>query len=279
MRKVGDLSTLHEKYFARGFRVVATSSEPIDLLRRQVVEKLGAKYWVGSDNGRDGIEAFIDGNGGLSIPHYVLVDARGKVVGHDVPDEEQIERLLESVLVRDVGRDLHQKLAAARACYDAGAYGAAFTAAKNLQKDPDAAVVADAGFLIERIEVCAKHDKDRLLELPQTEQPEVFVKALLAARLYEGHPLGVIAQESVKKRETTPGIKPHRAAFTALDKALRQEIRSISWPSERKAVEKAYEELLKKHAGVAAATARTRLDALKKLAPVAKPAATPGQGR
>ncbi len=90
MRKVGDLSALHQKFFSRGFRVIGVSTESKSTLSKKVVGQRDAKYWIGSDPTGQTMLGYIS-EGVLGIPRFYLVDASGKVVGHDVPSEEQIE--------------------------------------------------------------------------------------------------------------------------------------------------------------------------------------------
>src|SRR5687767_1045620 len=138
MRKVGDLSQLHTKYFDAGLRVVAISDEPSETLRKKMTEALGAKYWIGSDPERKTLDRYTSDSGGAGIPHFYLIGADGKVIGSQLPSEAQLRALLEQPHKLD--KPLHAKLARARAAYDAGVYGAAHKTALAMQKDPDATV-------------------------------------------------------------------------------------------------------------------------------------------
>src|SRR5687768_7339068 len=98
---------------------------------RKVLPEAPGNLWVGMDTSQSTLQRYAT-EGSMPIPRFYLVDAEGKVVGQDVPEPADLERLLERVFVPALGRTLAPALDGARTAYDLGRPGAAWKAAEPL---------------------------------------------------------------------------------------------------------------------------------------------------
>jgi peroxiredoxin len=74
------LSAWQEKYGPRGLRVVALSTEPMDVISAHVAKKKSVKYTVASDEDAKVYEAYLV----PSVPTLVVIDRKGQVRHVDV---------------------------------------------------------------------------------------------------------------------------------------------------------------------------------------------------
>ena len=176
---MGRLSKLHEKYYARGLRVVAISDESVDTLKSKLVSERSARFWIGSDPQNNTMRSFV-GEGGVGIPQFYLVDATGTVVSTGVPSEEVLEKLLGRIFNVALKRPLHQKLQRTQRAYEHGSYTIAFQTAGKFLADKDRTVVADAEFVREKVADYAEHRRQILeIELKTAEPGHAYGNLLL----------------------------------------------------------------------------------------------------
>jgi hypothetical protein len=267
MGKVGHLSKLHDKYFARGLRVVAISSEPLDMLKSKLVTQRSVSFWIGSDPQDRTMHAFTS-PGSIGIPQFYLVDAMGKVVGMDMPSEEIIEGLLRQVFVVDLKKRLHQKLGNAQLAYERGSYAMAFKTAGQLLTDKDQTVAADATFVRNKVKGYGQHRRKILEAELKTGQPaQLYGSFLLMKHEFAGvdPELGAWVRKHLKRLAKTPEMKAkgENRAWGLFEKNLKRELRGFKSDYERNRVRTLYLELGQKHPRtVATGFAKNRLKRL-----------------
>ena len=142
------LSSLHDKFFDVGLRVVALSSAPVATLRKELIDSRKAKFWVGSDPLDVSLGRYAT-SPKVTVPHVFVVGGDGKVIGSELPSESDVRAMLEAS--HKVTQQLHAKLQKARVAYDAGSYGAAHKIASVSTKDADAMVAVDATLMCNKI--------------------------------------------------------------------------------------------------------------------------------
>ncbi len=256
MGKVGHLTKLHKKYFARGLRVVAISSEPLDMLKSKLVTQRSASFWIGSDPQDRTMHAFTN-PGSIGIPQFYLVDTMGKVVGMDMPSEKIIEGLLQQVFVVDLKKQLHQKLGNAQLAYERGSYAMAFKSAGQLLADKDPTVAADATFLRKKVKGYGEHRRKILeAELKTGEPGHLYGSFLLMKHEFAGVDPELLAwvQKHLKRLAKTSEIKAkgEKKAWGLFEKNLKRELRGFKSDYERNRVRTLYLELGQKHPRTAA---------------------------
>ncbi len=248
MGKVGRLSKLHDKYFDRGFRVVAVSSEPLDELKKAMVDKRKVKYWIGSDPDTVALQEFAQG-GEVAIPRFCLVDAKGRVVGHELPDDAQIEALLQDVFDPELHRELHAELAAARGAYEMGAYGVAWRATAPLLAHAEPLVAADARFLRDKIEsYSAFRERTGEQDLAGLKPPDAFALLLVQRCEFDGLAAGAWAEQRLRGLRQDESVAKHKQAWAKLEEAVARDVNSAGKPYERKRAQDLYGEVVKRFA-------------------------------
>ena len=269
MRKVGHLSRLHEKYYARGLRVVTISSEPLDMLKSKLVTERSARFWIGSDPQNRTMHAFTNGDS-VGIPQFYLIDTMGKVVGMDVPSEKTIEALLEQIFVVDLKKQLHQKLGKVQLAYEHGSYTIAFQTAGKLLAGKDQTVVADARFVREKVAEYAEHRRKILeIELKTAEPGHAYGNLLLMKHELAGvdPKLKSWVDKQLKRLARTDEVKAkdENKAWRLFERALRRELRGFASDYERGRVKVFYTELGEDHLRTTAAVfANQRLRKLQR---------------
>lgn len=249
MRKVGDLSNLHDKYFDRGFRVIGISDESSSRLKERVVDERNGTFWIGADRGDTTMRSYTQ-RGSLSIPRFYLVDAHGVVVGSSMPSEAEIEELLDSVFDRDLGRGLHEALADVGLAYSEGAYGAARALAVEASSSEDAAVAADAAFVIEKIDALAEFELHGMeLRFADLSPSKAYGQALLLSHWYEGTSLGTWAEEKVTELTDDPAVEDDKRMWAALRRVIAKEAGIWRVPAHRRDYQR--KRLAKDYASVA----------------------------
>jgi len=222
MRQVGHLQKLHEKYFDKGFRIIAISAEPASKIQSIVVEDKGATYWMGSDPGRETFAQFADGR--VGIPHAYLVDAAGKVVGEGVPNEAQIEKLLEQAFDPALDRELHGMLKSAARQYEKGDVGKAWAKAARYVEHDDRTVVADAKYLREQCEAYAAWKKKMAEDAIASKDYATAIGDLETLEDdFDGMEAATWAEETLKKLESDDQVKTELKAQKAYAKAVAKE--------------------------------------------------------
>jgi len=260
MAKVEHLAKLHAKYADVGFRIVAISSEPVETVRRKMIEGFGVKYWIGSDPKDETIKRYT-GKGAVGIPHCYLIGADGKVIGDSFPTESQLRELLESGY--RVDKPLHEKLSRARTAYDAGAFGAAHRLAVPLRKDADAAVAADATLLCTKVAGHAEFLQKLLIADVDDDANERYGELLRFAFQYDGLPPAHWALTQLADLKKNDRVKSFLPEWAKLENALRTEMLAEGRPEKLRQAKKLYDEAAQKYArslvGRLAADASTRL--------------------
>ncbi len=253
MAQVGHLNELQTKYFDKGLRVVAISAEPLGLLEKKMLEEKGVEYWIGSDTSRSSMKNFSD-MVKIAIPHSYLVDATGKVVSEGMPDDQQIEALLDGVFDETLGRELHTKLAPAVKSYEKGDIGKAWKAASKLVENEDEAIAEDAKFLVEKTEAYGEFRKT-LAEGAISSREYLTADEDLAdmAKAFSGMPVAEWSAKTSKELDADPDVKNERKAWKALLKVKAAEEKANGKAKKMKLVRKSYLKLVDKYAGTNAA--------------------------
>ena len=234
MRKVGDLSTLHDKYFDRGFRVIGISDESSTKLQDRVVGERSGTFWIGADRGDTTMRSYTQ-RGMLGIPRYYLVDAHGNVVGSSLPTEAELERLLESVFDRGIDRDLHESLADVRAAYEEGAFGAARAMAAECSASEDQAVAEDATYMVEKIDALAEFELHGLdARFAELSPGKAYGRALMLRHWYEGTSLGAWAKDKLEVLGADPAVKNDKRMWSALERVVAKEAKIWKTPAHRR---------------------------------------------
>ncbi|MHC4547499.1 MAG: thioredoxin domain-containing protein [Planctomycetota bacterium] len=253
MDQVGHLNQLHEKYFDQGLRVIAISPEPMGTLESQLGN---ARYWIGSDPGRNTSSQFLTGRGG-GIPHAYLVDALGKIVSDLHParlQESQIEELLADAFAPDLGRELHPSLKSLVKLYEKGQYGKAWTGAARLVAHDNREVRADALYLRERTEACAGFHR-KLVEsgIQRKDYPTVYGDLKEVSKVFAGMEVAKWAAETKRKLDAEPAVAREVKAWKALRKAQAKEEKAGGRAKKLGSARTAYKSIMKKYPGTRAA--------------------------
>lgn len=252
MAQVSHLSELNDKYFDKGLRIVAISSEAPAVIQSKMVEEKGVKYWMAADQSSSTMKRFSEGQ--IGIPHMYLVDARGVVVGDGLPNDGMIEDLLKGTFDERLGRELDRALGSAVKSYEKGQVGAAWTAAKKLLDDEKPEVAADAKFLVEKSEAYAKFMQDLVAAGIEAKDYETVIDDLTRlTKDFAGMPA---AEEAVTKKaelEKDPAVANEIDAAGALRKAQAKEDDAGGKEKKLKGVLSAYEKVVKKYEGTKAA--------------------------
>lgn len=265
MAKVGDLQALHEKYHARGFRLVAIADEELsheDQVKQEMAER-GATFPIGIDDKQTTVRRYAS-RGSLSLPRFYLVDGEGTVVSSRIPTEKELEALLETVYEPALGRTLHEKLATARAAYERDAAGVAYEAAQAFVEADDEALAEDAAFLRTKIERYAAWHREQIEKALADERVSDAMGELLLFQVrFGGMDAVTWADEQVGALVKHEALHAERFAWKKLRAAMAKEAKGVEKRSALKSVRYAYEQVVKRHAGSApAAVARARLAAL-----------------
>jgi hypothetical protein len=224
MRKVGDLSKLHEKYFDLGLRVVAVTDEEVQVVEEDLLRAKKPKYWIACDTEETTWARYREGKG-VSIPKTYVIDARGRVVGDEIPDEEQIEKLLEASFRSALLPELHPDLAAARTLHERGAYGEAWKAAHARKSSTDAALAKDAAFLAERIEAHARF-LGRIAEASVEKRlpGRAYGLQLVLSRRFAGVESAATAPAKLRELKADPTVKGELGAWRAFETVLERDL-------------------------------------------------------
>jgi peroxiredoxin len=245
MNKVDHLKSLHAKYHDVGFRIVAISTEPVETLRKKMIDSLGVKYCIGSDPEDTTSARFLD-KGAAGIPHAYLVGADGKVIAERFPTDKQVRDMLENVHLVD--KALSAKLARARALYDARAFGAAHRIAAGLRQDKDSAVAADAGYLCEKVGSHGQFLQKIIAADPQRDVNVRYGEILRFALEFEGLEPVKWAQGELNTLKKHDRVKPFLTEWSKLENAMRAELMTEGKADKVRAVRLMYDEIAKKYA-------------------------------
>ena len=212
-----------------------------------MVDQHGASFWIGSDGSNATMKQFV-GPGRIGIPRFYLIDAKGVVVGSGVPSEAQVEKLLDQVYDRTLGRDLHGELALAQRAYEEGNYGGALAAASLRCDDDRAVVAADAALLRDKATGYAAHLQTYLpAEIDGLRADAAQARLLLLEHQFAGLELGTWAGERGKQLAGKHRDKRDKKALRALDAALDREMKARGRPYERKRARQLYLRGVEKH--------------------------------
>lgn len=232
------------------------------------VKQLGAKFWIGSDPRDESLNGFA-GDGGLGIPQFYLVDARGTVVGDGVPTEAQIEKLLADVVDRRLDRKLHDSLAKAAAFYARGSLGKAHELAGAHTSSTDSKLAVDAQYLQTKIgkvqEISWRQARQQVAKAGLSERYGSFLLwkyefAGLEFGRWAGQQLASIKQD--RKLWKSRELERWRSAWRVFESTLKRETMSGS-AYDRKRARELYGKLRKQYRGsVPARLAGGRLKAL-----------------
>jgi len=253
MQQVGHLQELHEKYYDKGFRIVAISAEPAGTIEKAVKENRGAAYWMGSDPSRETMSKYLEGRG-AGIPHAYLVDAYGFVVSEGFPSDQKIEELLADALDTSLERELHRSLGSAVRAFEKGDWGKAWSAAERYLEDEDAQLAADAKYLRERCEAIAAWYRKAAEKCIEARDFTLALDDLAGIQKnFGGLEAATWAQEKEKELSSDAKVKEEVAAWKAWEKASRS--RADAGDNDRKlaTVKVLLERLIKKYPGTRAA--------------------------
>ena len=227
------------------------------------MEGKGAGYWIGIDSDQVTLPRYA-GEGSLPLPRYYLIDVDGMVVSSDLPDDEQVEELLKRVFVPALGRDLHEKLAAARADYERGAAGAGWLAAGKHVDSEDKTLAEDAVFLREKVERYSVWQRERIERaLGKGQRAEAMGELLVFEMRFAKMDASKWATEQIKELKQHKDIHAERFAWDKLRKAIAKEAKGVKSKGARKSVVYAYSKIVKSHKKSAAAEiAAQRIKAL-----------------
>jgi hypothetical protein len=242
MAKVGDLSSLHVKYFDLGLRVVAISSEPTERLESKLIKDAGAKYWVGSDPEDESSNRYSKA-GAPYIPRIYVVGTDGTVLGNEIPKEAALLALLEAPLLATPPR--HAKLARASAAFEVANYGYAYRSAQSLGKDADAAVVADATSLRQQIVALADFRRRQFAGPQSGSANDRYGQLQRFGCEFEGVEGTKWVQPELTALERDEQVKRFLAEWARLRNVVRTEMNAEGKPDRLAAVRKQYEELAK----------------------------------
>ena len=224
MRKVGDLSKLQQKYFGLGLRVIAITDEAPQTIEEEMLRSKKAKYWIGSDPGNK-TEARYKERGAVTIPKTYLIDAGGRVVGDEIPSEEQIEELLEASFRTTFLPALHAALAAARALHARGAFGEAWKAAQGLTTSADATLAQDATFLKGRIEAHALFLRTVADASLEKRMPgRAYGLLMILSKRFAGLEAATAAQAKLHELKSDPAVKSELGAWRAFETVLERDL-------------------------------------------------------
>jgi hypothetical protein len=252
MRKVGDLSKLHEKYFDLGLRVVAITDEEAPQVEEDLLRAKKAKYWIGCDT-EDKTSARYRDSGRYAIPKTYVIDARGRVVGDEVPSEERIEQLLEASFRTALLPELHPDLAAARVLHERGAYGEAWKAARTRATSADATLAKDAALLAERIEAHARFlGRIASASLDKRLPGRAYGLQLLLSKRFAGVESAAGAPAALRELKADPTVKGELGAWRAFETVLERDLDPPgAWKAD--ALRASYEKVAKGNEGTWAA--------------------------
>lgn len=261
MRKVKDLSKLHDEFGDRGFRIVAISSEVSSKLKREMVERRKVGFWIASDPRNDTMDEFVT-EGVLSYPRFYLVNAWGRVVGHEIPTPEQLEELLEDVFVAELDREMPAVLGRAEQFYKDGAYSRSWRAAVKLTKSKEPIIQAEAGYLRDQVVDYGAFLQRTLPIAIKDDSPEqAYGRLLVVAAQFDGMELGTWAKKRLKELGRDKAVSRHQAAWRKLADAVKKDLASGGKEYDRKRALKLYKQVIEKYAlsGVPSHLARQRL--------------------
>ncbi len=246
MAKVVPLSRLHDKFKDRGFRVVAISENRGSTLRKMMEQHKPTYYigWDPEDETRRRFSTF----GAISFPRFYLINARGEIVGHDIPSEAALETLLEDVFDSALPQ-LHDGLKAAVDAFEWGAYGAAHAAAQALTESEDPAIAADAAKLIAHVEKLAEHKRT---ELEYAREKNGLYADIAYGRLlcmefeFDGLALAEWAKKERKKLQRDDRVKEHKRAWSKLEDAIEREMKGRTQASHLRRARQLYDDTIEK---------------------------------
>ncbi len=263
MRKVGDLSKLHAKYFDLGLRVVAITSEPSEIIEEEMLRSKKVKYWIGCDPENKTMDAYKE-KGSVGIPKTYLIDASGRVVGDEIPTEEQLQQLLEAGFDGSLLPALHADLGPARTAYVRGAFGEAWKSAQVMASSQDEALGKDAAFLKGRVEAYAKFLQGLAESSLQKKMPgRAYGLWLALAHRFEGTEAARAAQAKLKELKSDPSVKKELGAWRDFETVLERDVKPPgAWKAD--AIRTSYEKVARANAGTWAAWFAE--DSAKKLA-------------
>ncbi|MGQ0613888.1 MAG: hypothetical protein ACT4PV_09150 [Planctomycetaceae bacterium] len=253
MAQVGHLSELHEKYYAKGLRVIAISDEPSSTLKSKLIDAKSPKYWVASDPDRATVAGFIEA-GRRGIPHSYIVDANGTVVGSGIPNEQQIEELLKAAFDPSLGRDLHPALKPLQKAYEKGDIGKAWAGAARYLENSDGEISRDAQFLREKAEAFAAWRRklvEGALEAKEYGSAYADLKMLLVD--YSGMEVATWAADQKKILDDDPVVEKELKGWEALEKARALEQKAEGKEKKLGPARSAYKSIVKKYPDTRAA--------------------------
>lgn len=252
--EVGYLNWLLDKYGDKGLRVVALTTDPPDRIEQMFLKQLKARYWIGCDAERSTFGRFAH-PGSAQMPQAYLVGAGGKVLAQGKRiAEEAVRDLVEELFDVELGRDLHEALAAARADYEKGEVGRAWAAAGRRASDPVAAIAEDAKFLVAKCEGRAAFTK-RIAEkrLAAKDYPASRKKLDDLAGAYAPMEVAAWAVQRRRELDADPDVRRELLAWQELEKIAAREKKALGDPKKLEAVRRSYRDLVQKHPGTRAA--------------------------
>jgi len=259
MNQVGDLNKLHDEYFSKGLRVIAISDEPAGTIKSKLIEGKGAKYWVGSDPGKEMLRIF----GGGGIPHAYLIDATGTIVKDGHAGSMDFQSLLADTFDPALGRDLHASLKALQKLYEKGEVGKAWVGAEQPAAGADDAA-RDAQFLRERAVAYAEWRKMLLEKAIEAKDYGAASDDLeQIPKMFAGMEVATWALEKRKALDADAEVAKEMKAFDGLAKARALEAKAEGKAKKLGPARVAYKSVVKKYPGTKAAEmAQKSLDAL-----------------
>ncbi len=273
MRRVGDLSRLHEEYFDLGLRVVAITTELPEEVEEEMLRAREVEYWIGSDPSGRMIELYKDDSlptppgarSKVSIPKSYLIDGHGRVVGDAIPTEERIEKLLEGRFDASELPPLHVDLGPARAAYARGAFGEAFESAQVLASSADEALAKDAVLLKERVEAYAEFLQGLAESSLEKKRPgRAYGLSLALVHRFEGTEAARAARAELQELRADPSVRKELDAWRDFEAALERDVKPAG-AFKADVIRASYEKVARANAGTWAAWFAE--DRAKKLAP------------
>ncbi len=263
MGQVGHLKELTEKYYDKGFRVVAVSKEGASLLESKMIEEKEVNYWIASDPSGSTMKRFTQA-GRIGIPHAYLVDATGTVVSEGFPNDQQIENLLEAVFNPELDRELNPALKSVVKTYNKGQIGKAWTAAAKFLENEDRAISSDAAYIREKSEAYAKYTQGLIEGSIKGKDYNTAYNDLAAiAKKFAGMPVVQWSKEKKKALDGDAAVKNEMKAWKSLVKAMKVEEKAGGKQKKLGPAIKKYRSLAKKYPGTRAADMAEK--ALKRL--------------
>ncbi len=263
MRQVGHLKELTEKYYDKGFRIIAVSKEGTSLLESKMIKDKEANYWIASDPSGSTMKRFTR-PGRIGIPHAYLVDATGTVVSEGFPNDQQIENLLEAVFTPELDRELNPALKSVVRTYGKGQIGKAWTAAAKFLENEDRAISSDAAYVREKAEAYAKYAQGLVESSIKGKDYNTAYGDLAAmAKRFAGMPVVSWSKDKKKALDGDAAVKNEMKAWKSLEKAMKVEEKAGGKAKKLGPAIKKYRSVVKKYAGTRAAD--TAEKALKRL--------------